>query len=99
MDQRSALEDYRNVIGRKRGVAGCSKCGDTWNWKESHVLELDDERGIYPCCTTCWRKMTPEEKLSHCRQLLTSWKINDPSVDVEALTKQAKAAIEAELNV
>lgn len=98
-EQRSALEDPRNVIGIRRGVSGCMKCGDTWNWKKSHVLELDEDRGIFPCCKDCWKKMNPEEKLSCCRQLFIGWRIKDPSVDVEMLTKQAKAAIEAEINV
>lgn len=62
-----------NAIGRSRGYGGCQCCGDTWDWKESHVTELANGTGCFPLCEECWQSKTPEERLPFYNGLLDWW--------------------------
>ena len=92
---------YRNYIGGRNGYNGCSKCGDTWNWKEPHTLWLPGAQGVFPCCEDCWSKMDKEERLHHCVILFTEWNrqlqgTSVPLENIQELTEQARQAIEYE---
>ena len=54
-----------NWIGKQQGFGGCSRCGDRWNWKEGHKLDLANGFGTFPLCEECWENTTKEEKLAY----------------------------------
>jgi hypothetical protein len=59
------LATIRNYIGRRKGYGGCTRCGDTWNWKAEHVTEFERGRGCFPLCEECWQSLTPEQRLPY----------------------------------
>ena len=95
------VASYRNNVGKHNGYGGCLKCGDTWNWKQSHSLSLDVGRGIFPCCEDCWSKMDKNERLQYCIILFNEWNrqlqaYGHPLENIQELTEKARQAVEHE---
>lgn len=44
-----------NFVGRRRGYAGCYRCGDSWYWKMAHSTQYTTHRGCFPLCEDCHR--------------------------------------------
>ena len=63
----------RNTSGRLRGYGGCHRCGDTWDWATHHDTQYSETTSCFPLCETCWRSMTPEDRLPYYFDLLRNW--------------------------
>ena len=65
------------MSGKLRGYGGCGRCGDTWDWKESHTTWFDEIEGVgegcSPLCEACWDKLPPEQRLPYYEQLVDRW--------------------------
>lgn len=63
----------RNAIGRAQGFGDCLRCGDTWNWAESHSTPITDSRAMFPLCERCWSSLTPETRVRYYQDLWWRW--------------------------
>lgn len=55
--------DPRTITGIAQGYGGCSRCGNTWNWKNGHSTPITVNSGLFPLCEECWSELTPETRL------------------------------------
>ena len=59
----------RNLKGHAECYGGCRRCGDRWNWKESHTIQINPTDGMFPVCEECWNQIRTEERLYYARLL------------------------------
>jgi hypothetical protein len=56
----------KNFLGRFIGFGQCKRCGDTWNWKKTHITEFDTDdgkvRGVFALCEECWQELAVPDR-------------------------------------
>ena len=84
----------KNIRGKAKGYSNCSRCGDSWDWKEDHEIpyKRDAEgriRGLmFPVCEECYQEISPEERLEYCIRLWKSWGSPPDKVDWDIVKKE-----------
>ena len=73
----------KNLIGHARGIGGCLRCGDRWNWKSLHVTMYTTSRGCFPLCESCWRGAGPGEIERYYSELVRRWRQDGSFYDQE----------------
>lgn len=76
-----------NYWGRLSGLAGCRRCGDSFEWKPFHItiyeVRVDvtakgigggSSNGCFPLCEDCWSELTPEQRVPYYEQLADVWR-------------------------
>ncbi len=59
---------------RAPGFGGCLRCQRPWRFVVGHTTMYDDQRGCFPLCEECWKKLgTPEARLPYYRALAEQW--------------------------
>lgn len=51
----------------------CGRCGMPWNMTKNHVTSVTEICGIFPLCESCWKDMTPQDRLPYYKKLYESW--------------------------
>ena len=64
----------KNFIGFVKGVGGCLRCKDRWNWKSIHVTNYSASRGCFPLCGPCWRAASPDEIKRYYGEIVRMWR-------------------------
>ena len=72
------LNWIKNFVGTLKGYSGCSRCGDSWWWKQSHIIQLTGG-GIFPLCEECWNEIESKEKRFWILDLESQWSLSGPS--------------------
>jgi hypothetical protein len=67
-----------NLVGRWKGFASCSECGDSLYWKPYQSILYDDHSGMFPLCRECFNRLDTTAILRHCANLYMSWRLNQP---------------------
>lgn len=81
----------RNWIGALNGLSGCQLCGDKWNWKKPHIVQLTSFESAFPVCDECWKTAKTEDIVRAARNLGDMW-ICSPSLCAEQLRKTRRKA-------
>lgn len=55
------------------GWGCCHCCGMPWRFTEGHATNYSENSGCFPLCESCWKRLTPEERLPYYRKLLDIW--------------------------
>jgi len=68
----------RKVLGKmsqliNNGWSGCQRCGIIWGFTHPHITNYTHSDGCFPLCESCWKDLTPEERLPFYRNLYTKW--------------------------
>jgi hypothetical protein len=53
--------------------SACGRCGMTWNVTKYHSTYVPVGRGLFPLCESCWKDLTPQDRLPYYRKLYESW--------------------------
>ena len=73
---------FRNLWGRLKGYSGCYICGNRWNWKKPHLIELETrtisgvgEMNICanPVCEECWETQPTYKVIFAADKLAYKW--------------------------
>lgn len=68
------LAKLRNRAGRAKGLSGCLICGDTWNWKKAHYIQMSNTGGsMFPTCEECWDTEPTDRILAAVDELWAMW--------------------------
>ncbi len=51
----------------------CGRCGMPWRVTKNHMTGVNERGGMFPLCESCWKDMTPQERLPYYRKLYESW--------------------------
>jgi len=68
------LAPILNWYGRSKGISGCLICGDNWNWKQAHYIEMRKGESAFPTCQECWDTCSDREILRAAEELGMTWK-------------------------
>lgn len=68
------LRPIRNAIGSSKGYGACLCCGDRWNWKDQHDIDLTGDKGGFAVCEECWQTKSDDEILRATRKLILLWR-------------------------
>lgn len=60
------------------GYSACVRCGMPWHVTKSHNTLVTEWRGMFPLCESCWKELTPQDRLPHYRKLYESWLKTEP---------------------
>ena len=53
--------------------SACGRCGMPCRVTKTHVTRVNEGGGMFPLCESCWKDMTPQERLPYYRKLYESW--------------------------
>jgi len=59
----------RRAIGRMKHYSGCAHCGGTWNFKKPFDIKVSEHSGVFPICTDCAKKLTPQQIMNYLKEL------------------------------
>ena len=74
-----AVSDSDPRTGRNpRGIGACGRCKTGWDTADQdgvkgHATRYCDGSSCFPLCETCWRDLTPEQRLPYYRELFETW--------------------------
>lgn len=51
----------------------CYRCGMPWRVTKHHETWVTEGSGIFPLCESCWKELTPQDRLPYYRRLYDSW--------------------------
>jgi hypothetical protein len=86
----------RKILGRmsqliNTGWGSCKRCGITWAFVHGHITDYDLGDGCFPLCESCWKDLTPEERLPFYRQMYDEWGTLSPDWEkIEAAVLDGK---------
>lgn len=55
------------------GYSACGRCGMPWNVTPHHSTDVNENKGMFPLCETCWQDLTPKDRMPYYRKLYESW--------------------------
>lgn len=90
---------FKNIRGKAKGISGCARCGDNWDWKKEHQIPYQhDAKGrvqglMFPVCEECYQKISPEERMEYCVQLWKSWGSPKGKVDWDIVKQEVGIGI------
>jgi len=58
--------------------SACGRCGMPWRVTKHHSTNVTGGSGLFLLCESCWKDMTPQDRLPHYRKLYESWLKNMP---------------------
>jgi len=47
----------------------CGRCNRSWKWVKGHATNYTESSGCFPLCDSCWKALTPEQRLPFYRKL------------------------------
>ena len=53
--------------------SACGRCGMPWRVTKHHSTKVTWRDGMLPLCESCWKDLTPQDRLPHYRKLYESW--------------------------
>jgi len=87
--QINILRKIKSMYGKMYGLSWCSHCGLAWNVVKGKYIpynaKLPGDRWneMFPICEDCFEKLSPEQILSYCKDLVDQWKKFTPDKDVD----------------
>ncbi len=56
------------------GYSTCECCGRPWRYAEEHTTYFSASTGCFPLCETCWKAMTPPQRVAFYWRLHRGWR-------------------------
>lgn len=53
--------------------SACGRCGMPWRVTMRHSTRVNEGGGMFPLCESCWKELTPQERIPYYKQLYDSW--------------------------
>ncbi len=53
--------------------SACGRCGTPWRVTKHHSTNVNEMGGMFPLCESCWKGLTPQDRLPYYRKLYDSW--------------------------
>lgn len=55
------------------GLGYCHRCRRPWNCVEPHATRYTDSKSCFPLCESCWRALSPPDRLPYYASLWRVW--------------------------
>lgn len=55
------------------GWGYCYRCKRTWCFTKKHITNYTKKKGCFPLCESCWKVLTPSERIPYYRELWKEW--------------------------
>ena len=89
---RDQLTLWERKAKNNPSYSGCMNCGDAWNWKMHHSVQIDPVMSIFTHCEECWRASSEEERSQAMHSLMGGWMAECPdSTIVDRLSEMDQA--------
>jgi len=63
-------ESTINQEGKISGYGNCMHCKDSWSWKQTHTIDYDNFRAMFPLCEECKKEYTnPSDRRFHAESI------------------------------
>lgn len=68
---RSIAGFFARLISPRYGA--CLRCGMSWRVTKHHSTNVTERSGMFSLCESCWKDLTPQDRLPYYRKLYESW--------------------------
>ncbi len=79
------------------GYSGCQRCKTKWGGlfkAKYHVTYYCENKGCFPLCQICWEELTPIQRLSYYKILISEWLEYNTVVEFDEILQIHKAVLE-----